>query len=250
MQHRPRTHSIHGTIMMLAITCVLLAAACGHLEDPVPLGPYAPVVTEFFAMPPSIHAGAETTLYWDVDASPHSLITVEPRLDDLDLVYGGAIAPTTTTTFTLTATNEVGTTTATTTVTVVPPLDDDALEPNDTPDTATAVELDYESDALSIVAADLDWFTFTLEAPARVLVDIAASRIGSLLQAVVRVHDADLHLLALFTDGMIFEPHPEPPVPLELAAGTYFVAVHGAGPAYRLHRRSSGAYQLSVVIQP
>jgi hypothetical protein len=99
------------------------------------------------------------------------------------------------------------------------------------------------------VPADVDWFTFTLAEPARVFVDIAASRIDSLLQAVVRVHDADLHLLALFTGGVIFESHPEPPVPLELTAGTYFVAVHGAGPADRLHRRSSGAYQLSVVIQ-
>jgi hypothetical protein len=115
------------------------------------------------------------------------------------------VAPASTTIYTLTAVNEIGTTTATATITVVPPPDHDALEPNDTPDTATVIELDFASELLSLVPVDVDWFTFTLAEPARVFVDIAASRIDSLLQAVVRVHDADLHLLALFTGGVIFE---------------------------------------------
>jgi hypothetical protein len=207
--------------------------------------PYAPIVDEFRGRPSSVHMGAETELYWDVHGHPWPDISISHDIGDVEWSGAVLVAPA----YTLTAVNEIGTTTATATITVVPPPDHDALEPNDTPDTATAIELDFASELLSLVPADVDWFTFTLAEPARVFVDIAALRIDSLLQAVVRVFDADLEWVALFTDGEAFWFWPEPAEPLDLAAGTYFVLVDGAGGYDRPHRRA-GVYRFFVMVLP
>jgi hypothetical protein len=76
-----------------------------------------------------------------------------------------------------------------------------------------------------------------------------AASIGSLLQAVIQIFDSEHRVLKIFTDGEIFMSH-QPPRPLDLTAGQYYVLVQGAASASSQHRphRRSGVYTLSLSV--
>lgn len=100
---------------------ILLVAAClqsgcgGIASNSNPPNPPPPAINSFAANPPSVAAGAQVTLSWDVTGA--SYLIVSPQAG---AVRGNsaAVAPTQTTTYTLAATNQFGRTTMDVAVTV------------------------------------------------------------------------------------------------------------------------------------
>jgi hypothetical protein len=120
--------------------------------------------------------------------------------------------------------------------TEMPPPQSDWAEENDGATTATPITLDFHATDLTITPGDVDWFTFTLDRGARVIVDLWPWTPG-FYPLVVLLDDA-LQLVA--TNGFSFGA--------EVAAGTYFVALT-AGPDYTFtgHHSASGYYSLSII---
>jgi uncharacterized protein YaiE (UPF0345 family) len=115
----------------------------------------------------------------------------------------------------------------------------DHLEPNDGPSTATAVELDYASGRLTIHTDDVDWFVFTLAEAATIIAEVEAWVLGSALDPVMALFDAEATLMLIEDDTNGFDPS----IVASLAAGTYFVGVKG-------FFDSRGSYHLSISIAP
>jgi hypothetical protein len=99
----------------------------------------------------------------------------------------------------------------------------DAFEPNDTPADAEPIALVDASARLTITPHDVDWFTFTLSTPTTVVADVDANDVGSTLDAMLGLFDADLDLLAYNDDHGSLDPRIE----VHLPPGTYYLAVTG-----------------------
>lgn len=115
-------------------------------------------------------------------------------------------------------------------------------EPNDTPRTATPIELDYVSPELMITLGDLDYFTFTLPEARSVLAQVNAQELGSTLDATLRLFD-DSGLIAENDDHCGAGYCTADPLLLgDLDAGTYYLEVRG------YMGISTGWYNLAVEV--
>jgi hypothetical protein len=201
--------------------------------------PTPPEISYFDGYPYEIFPGGAAILYWSVTGSDPIELSLDQGIGDVSGMNGVHVAPETTTTYTLTATNRRGSASAQFTVVVLPPPDPDGLEENDTPGTATEIELDYVRDALTLTPGDVDWFVFTVDEPAGVHVNLwgsghGASPLGALFDAT---------LAPLGGLGSDFETF--------LEAGVHYLAVSGY-PDFDFvgDHTHSGSYTLSVIVAP
>lgn len=203
-----------------------------------------PVIELFAAEPYVIEQGQSATLSWVISGAKRPALTIDQGIGDVTGLTSVTVSPTTTTTYTLTATNRNGSSTADVTVSVA-----DALEPNDRPGAATVIDLDYHSPELTITPGDVDWFTFSVSAPATtpVIADIDASALGSTLDSVLGLFDAGLNQLAVNDDSDSLDSLLE----LSLEPGTYYLAVSGfADFDFNGDHAQLGYYYLSVTTAP
>lgn len=113
-------------------------------------------------------------------------------------------------------------------------------EPNDTPSQANLVACGAHVEAAAGFVGDQDWYTFTLTAPARVLVMTGTGVAGVVLDNEIELYDGTLALLARNDDdnrewqGLVSE---------YLPAGTYYVMHKGFG-------NNTGAYSLDIQCDP
>jgi hypothetical protein len=256
MRQRPTTSpaislaAMNRHPQMVLLTTLALSAplvtACSFSQEPS-----RPVIATFEAEPHDIHQGAMTTLTWSLHAHPEPSITIDQGVGEVVNYLGHVhVAPNSTTTYAIVAANNHGTDTATTTVTVHPPVEPDALEPDDDETSAIRIGSTYLSPIRTITPGDVDWYTFTLDGPAFVTVWLQTEALGSLLVSRYRVLDADLVSLALYGDGL--HPHDEDRRPLSLDVGTYFVVVTGMPLRFDFsgaHQRA-GIYRLVVSATP
>jgi hypothetical protein len=201
--------------------------------------PTAPEIYYFDGYPHEILPGGSAIIYWDVAGSDPIALSIDRGVGDVSGMNGVQVAPATTTTYTLTATNRRGSTSAQFTVVVLPPPEPDDLEENDTPASASAIELDFFRDQLTITPGDVDWFVFTLDEPAGVIVTAWGSGPGA--EPLGALFDAVLDYIAGY--GAEFE--------VVLQPGTFYLAVSGY-PDYDFqgHHAHSGSYALSVSATP
>jgi hypothetical protein len=183
--------------------------------------PRAPTIEYFEVYPHQIYEGREADLYWWVSGTDPITLSIDNGVGDVTGTDWVQVAPAVTTTYTLTATNSRGSDSAQVTVYVVPPPEPDEFEPNDSPADATAVELDFSSPELRIVPGDVDWFRFTLAAPATVVADVDAYEIGSSLDPLLVLLDENHDVIAVNDDYDGLDPRIE----IDLDAGTYYLAV-------------------------
>jgi hypothetical protein len=123
----------------------------------------------------------------------------------------------------------------------------DPLEPNDDPAEAVPIVLDYSSIELTITPSDVDWFTFTLTEAATVVAGVEASSLGSSLDALMALFDAELLLIRANDDFYGLDPRIEE----FLEPGTYYLAISGY-PDFDLFgdHWQEGFYFLSVAALP
>lgn len=116
----------------------------------------------------------------------------------------------------------------------------DAFEPNNTVRTAAEISLPFHSDALSISPSnDIDVYTFVIDDPGIVTLDVDANSLGSPLDSVLLLADAEGDLIDDSDDVDGFDPRIE----RLLDAGRYFVAVLGFSAS------SVGDYSLTIQAQ-
>lgn len=117
-------------------------------------------------------------------------------------------------------------------------LQQDPYEPNDTLETATRVELPFHAEGLSISPPDdLDVFTFQLEQPALVDIDVDAEVLGSPLDGVLTLLDAKGKRIDYSNDADGRDPH----LRGVLKPGRYYVVIQS-------HLRMTwGPYNLRVL---
>ena len=112
------------------------------------------------------------------------------------------------------------------------------FEPNDTPSQATFAQCGWHIESRLSYVGDVDWFTFTLAAPGRVLAQVGTGPDGVVTDTEMELRDgtASLNLIAYNDDddrswmSLVSE---------YLPAGTYYVMVKGFG-------NSLGAYSLDL----
>lgn len=120
----------------------------------------------------------------------------------------------------------------------------DGLEPNDTPETATPILLDFSSfpEDLTLTPGDVDWFTFTLTDAATV--DAFPS---VYFHPVLGLFDAALNELAISHDPEGWYAH----LRVSLEPGTYYLAVSGSPDLeFGGEHEEAGFYDLSVTAAP
>ncbi|MBP8300589.1 MAG: PPC domain-containing protein [Planctomycetes bacterium] len=112
------------------------------------------------------------------------------------------------------------------------------FEPNDTPSQATFAQCGWHVESRLSYVGDIDWFTFTLAAPGRVLAQVGTGPDGVVTDTEMELRDgtSSLNLIAYNDDddrswmSLVSE---------YLPAGTYYVMVKGFG-------NSLGAYSLDL----
>jgi hypothetical protein len=211
----------------------------------------APVIEAFGSFPTGILPGESTFLFWFVWGTQPMTLTIDQGIGDVSGKNYAIVSPTTTTSYTLTATNKDGSSTASRTIWVI---EADELEPNNSPESAMPVALDYASPGLTITAGDVDWFAFSLTEAATVVADIDAQVHGSFLDSALGLFDDELNQIAyndiVCNDDDWFcsldaylEVHLEP--------GSYYLAVSGY-PDYDFTgaHAQSGFYFLKATASP
>lgn len=134
-------------------------------------------------------------------------------------------------------------------MTWTPAIEPDLYEPNDSYPTATQISLDFASPELTIRRGDVDWFEFTLAGPASMVVaaDIDAAAVGSSLDSVLGLFDADLNLVGANDDHDGLDSRLE----LSLEPGRYYLAVSGFDDLDFVGNHSQqGLYYLTVTTVP
>jgi hypothetical protein len=127
-----------------------------------------------------------------------------------------------------------------------PPVDPDQFEPNDNPGEATALDFSHEL-ALTITPGDVDWFTFSLSEAATVIADIDAEVLGSPLDSVLGLFDADLNQIAVNDDFDGSDAYLE----VRLEPGSYYLAVSGYDDfGFSGNHWREGFYSLKVAAIP
>jgi len=113
----------------------------------------------------------------------------------------------------------------------------DPFEPNNTGTTATAVELPFSSDTLNIASGnDVDIFSFVVESPGFITIDVDASSLGSPLDSLLELFNEDGDLIDENDDFEGLDPRIE----TLLGSGQYFVRVRGFSSS------SIGDYTLTI----
>jgi hypothetical protein len=114
---------------------------------------------------------------------------------------------------------------------------DDELEPNDGPWEATPIELDHASGPLTITPRDVDWFTFEVDAPVRLVASITYS---NTLYPLIALYDASVDHVAGYSSWL----------EADLEPGRYFVAM-SAEPDYALQgdHDAFGFYSFTLTAQ-
>lgn len=110
------------------------------------------------------------------------------------------------------------------------------IEPNDLPAQATAVVCGQHIEAAANYTGDVDWFTFTLAAPARVTILSGSSATGTVLDDELELYDAALNLLARNDDD---DREWLAAISTYLPAGTYRLWHRGYG-------AGTGPYSLDI----
>lgn len=114
MTASPRSRTLHAlALALVATTAAACSSSSGGGSGATPAA--APVIASFAATPPSIMAGASSTLGWSVTGA--TSLSVVPGVGSVSGT-GTTVSPLATTTYTLTATGPGGNSTAAVTVTV------------------------------------------------------------------------------------------------------------------------------------
>ena len=161
------TFSLPGDSFMLSDSGQLFAAKEGHMvivqENKLP-----PVIEYFSADPEIIGPGECSTLSWSVSGDNKTILTIDQGIGNVTGQSSIAVCPEETTTYTLTATNRNGSTSAGATVYEGMVFGPDAYEPNDSPESATPIDLNNYLSYLTLLPGDVDWFTFEVVEPVEV----------------------------------------------------------------------------------
>lgn len=114
---------------------------------------------------------------------------------------------------------------------------DDPYEPNDRVEDARSITLPFTSESARISpAGDRDVYAFEVAEPGSVIVDVDAEMIGSALDAMLVLMDADGRPVAMNDDDVGLDPR----LDVDLDAGRYVVMVRSFDGV------STGAYQLRI----
>ncbi len=113
----------------------------------------------------------------------------------------------------------------------------DPFEPNNTGTTATEITLPFSSDSLNIASGnDVDIFSFVIESPGLIVIDVDANSIDSPLDSILDLFNDEGDLIDSNDDFDGFDPRIE----TLLGSGQYFVRVRGFSSS------SVGNYKLSI----
>ena len=200
----------------------------------------APAIVSFSARPRVVVAGAPVRLAWQLSGAEGAVLTLDPGAIDVTGRTGiEFLAPGSSTSYRLTAADDLGQDVRWARLTVVA---GDAMEPNDTPDSATRVTAGrFGRTDLSLTPGDVDWFTFTVAGSGRAVV---AARLYDATVVGGSMADAHIGLFDAWLAPVASDPWT---VAGYLPAGTYYVAVSAAADGrFTGAHDVTGLYAMSV----